>query len=87
MKVRLRSVIQTSMAPLARGKRPEPKRRQLARVRKPRPSASHRRRGRQPAALLLPPDAGDTAPPGQRLQLLPGAPATGILQCRHSDKG
>ena len=37
----------------------------------PCPSARHRRLGPQPAARVLPPDAGDTAPPGRRLQLLP----------------
>lgn len=71
----------------ARGERPEPRRRRLARVRDPRPSARHGRRGPQPAARVLPPAAGDVAPPGRRLQLLPGAPATGVLQCRHSDQG
>lgn len=67
----------------ARGERPEPRRRRLARARAPRPSARHGRRGPQPAARVLPPASGDAAPPGRRLQLLPGAPATGVLQCRY----
>ena len=48
----------------------------------PPPPARHGRRGPQPAACARPPAAGDVAPPGRRLQLLPGAPATGVLQCR-----
>ena len=74
-------------APPARGERPKPKRLRLARVCNPRPSARHRHHGPQPAARVLPPDAGNTAPLGRCMQLLPGAPTTGILQCRHSDQG
>ena len=70
----------------ARGERPEPRWR-LARVPDPCSSARHRRRGPQPAARVLPPAAGDTAPPGRRLRLLPGTPTTGVLQYRYSDQG
>ena len=56
--------------PPARGERPEPRHR-LARVREPCPSARHRHGGPQPGARVLPPAARDTAPLGQRLQLLP----------------
>ena len=65
-----RNAVQTSALPPATGKRPEPKRRRLARVREPRPSARRRRRGPQPAVRVLPPDAADTAPPSRCLQLL-----------------
>ena len=73
LKTRPRSAVQTSVAPPARGDRPEPKRWRLALNHEPCPSARHRRLGPQPAARVLPPDAGDTAPPGRRLQLLPGS--------------
>lgn len=71
----------------ARGEHPEPRWWWLARVCDPRPSAHHRRHGPQPAAHVLPPAAGDTAPLGRRLQLLPSTPTTGVLQYRHSDQG
>ena len=54
---------QQAAASAARGKRPKPKRRQLAQVLEPCPSARHRCCGPQPALRVLPPAAGDTAPP------------------------
>lgn len=51
---------------------------------RPRPArpACHGRPGPPPAAGARPPAAGHAAAPRRRLQLLPGAPATGVLQCR-----
>ena len=73
--------------PVGERETPEPRRRRLARGREPHPSTRHGPRSPQPASRVLPPDAGDTAPQGQHLQLLPRTPTTGVLQCRHSDQG
>ena len=81
------SAVQTSAAPPARGKCQEPKWSGLARVCEPCPSACQGHCSLQPAAGVLLPAAGDTAPLGRHLQLLPGAPSTGVLQCRLSDQG
>ena len=51
-------------SPRVGGSCAEPKRWRLALNHEPCPSAHHRRLGPQPAPRVLPPDAGDTAPPG-----------------------